>query len=82
MNGLDDPKVAIALQRVTQKMGELQGVYNINQEIGQTAGLWQGMWHSPFSTMGLLVSKGLEKGVGVGLPFTLGVLVQELLKLK
>ena len=70
----------VALNKVTRKLGELQGTYNANQAIGQTSGLWQGMWDSPFATIGLLLGNGIEKGISIGIPFVLGLWMQEFIK--
>lgn len=68
------------LNEVTQKLGEIQGNYDISYKIGQTSGLWNSMWNSPLSTITYLMGRGIEHGVGAGIPFGLGLLAQKWIK--
>ena len=68
------------LNEVTQKLGEIQGNYDISYKIGQTSGLWNSMWNSPLSTITYLMGRGIEHGVGVGIPFIAGLGMQKWIK--
>ena len=76
----NDNDVKLALKEITRELGEFQGIYNVNYEIGQTGGLWQGLWDSPFSTIGLLTSKGIQMAMITGVPFISGILANNWLK--
>ena len=64
----NDNDIKLALKEVTREFGELQGVYNVNYEIGQTSGLWQGLWDSPVSTITLLTTKLINMSITAGVP--------------
>ena len=64
----NDGDLKLALKEITRELGELQGLYNVNYEIGQTAGLWQGLWDSPVSTITLLTTKLINISITAGVP--------------
>ena len=64
--------VAEAITELTKINGELQGIYNINKEIGETSGFFSGFGHSFWPTTGTLVGKAISYGITVGIPFLIG----------
>ena len=64
----NDGDLKLALKEITREFGELQGLYNVNYEIGQTAGLWQGLWDAPVSTITLLTTKLINMSITAGVP--------------
>ncbi|MBD3232048.1 hypothetical protein GF322_05335, partial [Candidatus Dependentiae bacterium] len=64
----NDSELKDALKELTREVGELQGIYNINYQIGETAGLWQGLWKAPISTLTLLTNKIVNMAISNGIP--------------
>lgn len=64
--------VAEAITKLTRISGELQGIYNINKEIGETSGLRSGFIHSFGDASLLLLQKIVTYGITAGIPFLLG----------
>ena len=76
----NDNDIKLALKEVTREFGELQGIYNINYEIGETAGLWQGLWDSPVSTITLLTTRFVNMAMSSGVPFMAALVANNYLK--
>ena len=65
-------EVVEVLTELTQIHGELQGIYDINRELGQANGFWSGFWDSPGDVIAMKLEKAISYGITIGIPFLIG----------
>ncbi len=72
--------IDIAINKISDEYGMIEGRRIVMTEIGQMHGLFQSIWEYPFSTIALLANKGTNMVLGNGVPFIAALLANNLWK--
>jgi len=65
------------INKIIQKVGSAQELYNIQREIGKSQAFWESTLKQPLEHVYIISQKLLDKTINVGLPVITGLLIKK-----